>query len=184
MKIGRVCAKLFLAVVLIMGFHIGTAGAQGVPEDLAKWDGSTWQITMTSKGYEFEPIDEEPSAKVRGTVKFWGVMSIEGGLTPTGEIQITFYEPKKGENGECVPSAIINGLALNYVAGSGLSFAAEGVDLMGVFYFTGKENAAGLKGKVATLGAYQAAGVPFEAYGINLKGTTKALACTIAPPIE
>lgn len=181
MKRGSVCAMLFLAAVLIMGLHIGTAGAQGVPADLVQWEGSEWQITMTSKGYEFDPIDAAPSGKIRGTVKFWGVMTIvrvsEIDPTPTGEIQITLYEPKKGE---CVPSTVINGLALNYVAGSGLSFAAEGVDLMGVFYFTGKENASGLKGKVETLGAYQAAGNPFEAFGINLKGTTKALGCTIA----
>lgn len=134
MKRGSVCAMLFLAAVLIMGLHIGMAGAQGVPADLVQWEGSEWQITMTSKGYEFDPIDAAPSGKIRGTVKFWGVMTIvrvsEIDPTPTGEIQITLYEPKKGE---CVPSTVINGLALNYVAGSGLSFAAEGVDLMGVF---------------------------------------------------
>jgi hypothetical protein len=182
MKTSNVVVKLFLAVVLVMGIYIGTAGA--APADFAVWNGSEWQITITDKGYGFNAPNAAPHGKVRGTTKVWGVMNIETPETPTGLITVTLYEAKYGD---CV---VIGDLVLNYLAGDSTAFVAESdptsyAPIKGIFYFSGKLDVDVLhKGKVATLGAYQASGVdsdPFEAFGINLKGTTKALQCTLPP---
>lgn len=181
MKTGSVLGKLFLAVVLVMGFYVGTANA--APADFAVWEGSQWQMTITDKGYGFNSPDAPPHGKVRGTDKVWGVMSIELGEldVPTGLITMTLYDS------DC---AFIGDLVLNYLAGDSTAFVAESdpdpllstyAPIKGVFSFAGKMDDDGLhKGKVATLGAYQAAGDdPFEAFGVNLKGTTKVLGCTL-----
>jgi hypothetical protein len=185
MKTSSVVGKLFLAVVLVMGIYIGTAGA--APADFAVWNGSEWQITITDKGYGFNDPDAAPHGKVRGTTKVWGLMNIETAAeVPTGLITVTLYEAK---HGDCVA---IGDLVLNYLAGDSTAFVAESdpvasyAPIKGIFYFSGKLDVDVLnKGKVVTLGAYQASGVdpdPFEAFGINLTGTTKALQCTVLPP--
>lgn len=185
MKTCSVVGKLFLGVVLVMGMYIGTAGA--APADFGVWNGSEWQITITDKGYGFNYPDLAPHGKVRGTTKVWGVMNIETPETPTGLIIVTLYEAKKGVCGES-----IGNLVLNYLAGDSTAFVAESdpiasyAPIKGIFHFSGKLDVDVLhKGKVETLGAYQASDFDpdlFEAFGINLKGTTKALGCTIPSP--
>ncbi len=70
MKAGSMCAKVFLAMVLIMGVYAGTAAAQ-VPAGLTIWQDSPWQLQRAKvKGYSSMALPTHRATKVSGSVKF------------------------------------------------------------------------------------------------------------------
>jgi hypothetical protein len=178
------CVKIFLTLVLLVGFAYGNVYAQ----DFSVWDGSLWKIKQTAKGVVFSNPDanEPPDGKARGTEQIWGIMTAD--VTGTN-ISIQFYE--KGTGGACDP---IDTIILTKQAGGPLGFVATVekdvpdpfLSVRGLFYVSGKlKNATLQKGKITSLGGYiLEAGweddVDLAAYGFNMSGTTvQGLGCTL-----